>query len=183
MCFKLIISERKPEFFAVLADVFSDVEGIVILDVNIPTLHSLSELDAVVMRGIFAHERYGGDPQVGKSQILGTRGETNMPPWVITTPPFPAHIEKRRQPDNSVRTEIVRDKQLTPEEEDYIIFSKVFKRIEQFNQQFEEPTIKTVGLDLKFLGIPRLDIPGDIRKEAEAILKAYLDSPKLIGKK
>ena len=90
-------------------------------------------IDAELMMGMFAHERYGGSPAPGVSQILSTRGEPGMPPWVITTAPLPGHVEERRRPDGTIEHVIAPDEPLTPEQEAYAQFTTVFRRIQEFN--------------------------------------------------
>ena len=170
MCLRLIIADKRPELFSIWSEIFSGIEEIRVLDVNARTLAGLPDLDAEIVISIFAHERYGGDPKIGESQILSSRGEQGTPPWVITTPPFAAHLEKRQQPDGSFRHEIVQNEQLSYGEENYIVFSKIFDRVDHFNEQNPTSKIKTIGFESCFLNIPR----GDIIQEAEAIRNAYL---------
>ena len=171
MCLRLIIAATIPELFSTWSKVFSNIEKTRVLDLDIQTLHRLPELDAELLMSWLVHERYGGTSKTGQSQILSTRGELGMPPWVITTAPFAAHLEKHRQPDGSIGVEIVQNEKLTPEEEDYIVFSKVFKRIAEFNQQDVELKIKTLGFSLDLLRFRR----GELHKEAEAVRQAYLE--------
>jgi hypothetical protein len=119
----------------------------------------LSEVDAVLMMGMFAHERYGGAPIVGRSQILGSKGDPGLIPWVVTTPPFSAHCEQMRRSGHGVETVVVQDETLNSWNEDYIVFTEVFRRISEFNESHEESKIRTVAFDLEFLGFPRADRP------------------------
>lgn len=96
MCLGLIIAENRPKFFSIWVEIFSNIQEVVVLDGDARTLCEITGLDAELMRSIFAHERYGGKPKVGESQILSTKGESGMPFWVVTTPPFAAHTEKQR---------------------------------------------------------------------------------------
>ena len=46
------------------------------------------DCDAQIMKFYHAHDRYGGTPEVGRSQVLAnTRGD-GSPAIIITTPPF-----------------------------------------------------------------------------------------------
>lgn len=170
MCLRLIIAENRPKFFSIWVEIFSNIQEVVVLDGDARTLYGISDLDAELMRGIFAHERYGGKPKIGESQILNTKGESGMPSWVVTTASFAAHMEKRRQLDGSLRVEIIQNEELLPEEEDYIVFSKVFESIKQFNKS-QEPKIRKLGFDPRFLNFPR----GELRKEVEAVRRAYIE--------
>lgn len=69
-----------------------------------------------------------------------------------------------------MRVEIIQDEKLLPEEEDYIVFSKVFESIKQFNKS-QESKIRKLGFDSKFLNFPRREI----RREVEAVRRAYLE--------
>lgn len=168
---RMIISDRRPELLATWQDVFDDIEEVDFLSIDTPTLMRLPEADAVLMMGMFAHERYGGTPIIGKSQILSTAVDPELAPWVITTPPLPAHFEKERQYDGTFETVVVQDQNMPTWEEDYIIFSEVFRCVAEFNDSREEPRIRTLAFDLEFLNFPR----GEPRKEAEAVRRAYLE--------
>lgn len=167
----MIISDRRAELLMTWRDVFQDIEEVDFLGIDIPALMRLPEVDAIVMMGMFAHERYGGTPIVGRSQILSTTGDPELVPWVITTPAFAARFEEKREPDGSTRLGIIQDQNLKPWEEAYIIFSEVFQRIAAFNETSKERTIRTLAFDLEFLNLPR----GEPRKEAEAVRKAFLE--------
>ena len=153
MCLRLIIAATTLELFSTWSKVFSNIEKTQVVDIDTRTLHKLLPLDAEVLMSQLVHERYGGTSKTGQSQILSTRGDPGMPP------------------DGSVRVEIVQNEKLTPEEEDYIVSSKVFKRIAEFNQQDVELKIKTLGFSLDMLGFRR----GELHKEAEAVRQAYLE--------
>jgi hypothetical protein len=170
MCLKLILAENRPQLFEIWSETFSNLQDVVILNGRANTLFKSQKIDAELMRGIFAHERYGGKYKVGESQILSTKGELEMAPWVVTTASFPAHLEKRQQKSGSFHIEIVQDEELTPEEESYILFRKAFKCIEEFNQENQDNKINILGIDLEFLGFSL----GNPQKEANAALKAYL---------
>jgi hypothetical protein len=168
---KLIIADFRPELIATWADVFSGIERVFFIDSDVPTLMGLPEIDAVLMMGMFAHERYGGSPKTGESQILSNQGEFGIPPWVVTTAAFAGHFEEGLQPDGTWGTNIVQNEKLTPEDEDYIVFNKAFVCIENFNKGCEEPKIQTLGFHLWFLNFPR----AEPTKEAEAVRRAYLE--------
>jgi len=171
MCLRVIIADKRPEFFSIWSEVFIDIKEIRILNIDVQTLSTLPELDAEIMRGIFAHEHYGGGRKIGESQILSTKGDRRMPSWVVTTPPFAAHLEKRQRSDGSFRYEIVQNDKFSTEQETYIVFSKIFDRVEQFNKKNPISKIKTIGFEAHFLNIPL----ANLLQEAKAIRKAYLD--------
>lgn len=154
MMMKLIIVDSDSCLLSIWSEVFRGIPEIVFMNIDFKTLITLPEVDAVLVRWIFAHERYGGTPRTGQSQILSTNRENGMPPWVVTTPPFRSEASP------------------LPEEYDYTEFSKVFESIEQFNQTNKEYKIQTLGFELRFLygfrGKPSY-------KEIEAVKKAYLE--------
>ena len=154
MMLKLIVVNPEPNLLSIWSEFFRGIPEVVFMNIDFKTLVSLSEVDAVLIRWIFAHERYGGTPKLGQSQILSTNGETGMPPWVVTTPPL--------RPD------------ATPlhEEYDYTEFSNVFESIEQFNKTDKEPKIQTLGFELRFLYGFRDKPP---YREAGAVIRAYLE--------
>ena len=171
MDIKLFIAENRPAFFQIWADAFRGVGSVLVLNEQVSLSRTTTKVDAEIMRGIFAHERYGGMFKVGRSQILSTKGDPQMPPWVATTPPFSGHLETRVQPDGTLRATVVPDKIRLPEEEEYIAFSEVFDEVERFNSGHHEPKITSLSFSPEFLGIPR----HDIHSEIGAIKKAYLD--------
>jgi hypothetical protein len=167
MRLKLVIADERPEIITAWSKVFADMPEVTVLHSDIHTLRASPNIDAELMMGMFAHERLGGSPRPGKSQILSTRGEPGLPPWVVTTAPFAAHIELGHDGEYTV----VQDRQLTIEEEDYIVFSEVFRRVREFNADQEQPQIRTLSIPLEFLNFPR----SDAHSEAQSILKAYLE--------
>lgn len=170
MPLQLIISENRPELLAIWSRVFQDVEGVSLLNADIRTLMGLPNVDALVMPSMLAHARYGSSPQIGESQVLSTKGEQGMPPLIVTTAPFAAHFESSPLADGTVKTVLVQDEKLTPEEEVYILFSKIFDCVKLFNKN-NERKIQKLGVDLSFLNFPL----GETAKEAEAVRRAYFE--------
>jgi hypothetical protein len=169
MCLRLVIAENRPLLFKIWSEVFSHVQSVTILNGTAHALFESQKIDAELMRSIFAHERYGGKQKVGESQILSTKGESGMAPWVVTTAPFPAHIERWQQSNSSFEMRIVQDNEISPEEESYILFKKAFERIKIFNQENKTQQIKALGIDLQFLDFPFQDA----QRESKLALKAY----------
>jgi hypothetical protein len=54
------------------------------------------DCDAAILSFPLAHERYGGSPQLGVTQILENRRDDGAPRIILATPPLPP-----RTPDNS----------------------------------------------------------------------------------
>ncbi len=94
MRLRVIVSDTRPEILAIWRNVFRDENAFEIRLMTARDLMRMPEIDAALMLGMFAHEHYGGGPIIGVSQILSTHSEPGMSPWVVTTPPFAAHIEK-----------------------------------------------------------------------------------------
>ena len=172
MQLRLVISDRRRELLDVWEAVFADLPSTLFREIEIPSLMRLGDVvDAVLMMGMFAHERYGGMPIIGQSQILKGGSSPESPAWIVTTPPFSAHLEQISRPAGKTEYVIAPDNALSSEEELYVIFKEVFRRIEDFNGGTGEPKIVTLGFDLEFLNIPK----GDPRREAEAVHRAYVE--------
>lgn len=151
---KLIIVDLDSNLLFSWSEVFRGISEVVFINIDFKTLVKYPDVNAVLIRWIFAHERYGGIPKISQSQILSTNGETEMTPWVVTTSPFGF------------------DTKPSPEEYDRTEFSRVFESIEQFNQTDKIPKIQTLGFELSFLYGFRNKSP---YKEAETVRKAYLE--------
>lgn len=171
MRLELVIADESPSVLSEWAEVFREVEGVAFLDANFQTLCDRPALDAVLLMGRHAHERYGGRPTPGRSEVLNTKGEAGMPPWVVTKAPFVGHIERRTRPDGSSVDVIVTDHELTHEDEAYVVCVKAFERIKEFNRSAGDPGIRSLGLEIESVHSPY----GEHRKEAEAVRKAYVE--------
>jgi hypothetical protein len=154
MKLKLIIADLDSNLLSAWSEIFKGVSEISFKNINFRTLVNCSEVNAVLLRGIFAHERYGGTPKIGESQIISTHGENEMPPWVVTTPDLP---------QNTIAT---------VEEYDYYEFSKVFESIAQFNRSSKEPKICTLGFEISFLYGFRSELN---YQEIKQVRKAYFE--------
>jgi len=169
MLLQLLIAEPRADRRVIWEDVFRGIPGVTVLSDDVRTFLSRKDLDAVLMMNMLA-ERYGAWPEVGRSHVLSTRGDPEMPPWVVTTAPFAAHLEKRLQTDGSVRFQVVRSQAMSWEEEIYIVFTKAFEAITQFNQGSPKSPIRSLGVAPKILNFDK-----EVRKEAEAVRRAYLE--------
>ena len=94
-------------------------------------------------------------PKKDESEVFSTSGESGMPPWVVATPLFSKNVT------------------YTPDELNYIEFSRVFERIEQFNKTDKEPKIGNLGFEISFLYGFRSTIPD--KNEPEGLHRAYLE--------
>jgi hypothetical protein len=170
MPFQLFIAEPDSHLRTVWQAVFEAVAGVIVVDATIRGAVSQYGLDAEFMLALLAHDRYGGKHTVGKSAILSTHSETGMPSWVVTTAPFAAHLEERRQPDGSVQMVVVANQPLAPPDETYIVFTKAFEAIVQFNQRTPSSPIHSFGFEPELL-----NLRGDVHEEAVAVHRAYLE--------
>ena len=165
----LLINERRPALRSQWSDALRGVTSVRLISVHLQELMAMPEVDAIVMMGMFAHERYGGMPVPGRSQILDTGGDARVPPWVVSTAPLAASA--RPVPVDTTRIEIVPQRPLEPEQQEYLGFREVFGRILEFNEGGTEDRIGTLAVDCEFIRFPlREEQP---RGEMEALLKAY----------
>jgi len=84
----LFITDGRDDIREAWLDASSDVLSVLVVDrAGFP---ALQDFDAFLMLGMFAHERYGGGPKLGQSQILSTHlNPLNSPSWAVTMPPVP----------------------------------------------------------------------------------------------
>lgn len=146
---RILIAERRREVLEVWREVFRGFDAIRVVDCSGRELAS-SGVDAELLPGWIAHERYGGRPRVGESQVLSTRGERAMPPSVVAVAPLPSDA-------------------LGAEEHVAFIFRQAFLCIQQFNAASQAERIDTLAVDFQLLKWAQ----GDVRGEAEAILLEY----------
>lgn len=165
---KLVIADDSAHTLKNWSNVFSEIDTIYTLESNIPTCMSLPNIDAVLMMGMFAHQRYGGQPKMGESQVLSTQGASGMPKFVVTTPPFPAHLKNQ---NSAGQQEIISapNERISTDEETYILFTKVFECVNQFNKLYRETLLQTLAIHLSFLNFSQ----NQTDVEAKAALRAY----------
>lgn len=170
---RLVINDQRSFVLRLLHDVFQRESQVTISEQNSGLFSSRGDLDAVIVPGWFAHSRYGGTPQPWKSQVIKPQNEVSAPPWVVTTPHFPAHLLF----DETENAQVVRDDPgLPPADEVRTIFLRAFQAIKRFNKETGTLRIETLGVDLIFLGIPTPDCPEEERrKEIEAIHRVYVE--------
>lgn len=155
MILKLIIGDLDFNLLCAWSKVLQGIPEIVFLNVDFQAIAKNPEVKAILLKNIFAYERYGvGMPKIGESEVLSTCRETGMPPWVVATPFFS------------------KDVTYAPEEYDYIEFSRVFESIKRFNKTDKKPKIETLGFQISFLYGLGSTIPD--KKEPEGLRRAYL---------
>jgi hypothetical protein len=165
---QLVIAENRSAKALIWREVLQDHLPVQVLEISPPQLHSIKGLDAVLLEGLLIHERYGGIPQIGVSQVISTQGEPGMPPWVVTPPPFPANGKWEYGPDGSMYWSSD-EKEEWDQQKVYQVFQSVFSAIEQFNK------INTRGIHTLGFRANSLFFTGDSRSDAVAVKQAYLD--------
>jgi hypothetical protein len=141
-----------------------------IAHLDIRDLRERPGIDAVLMLSTFAHERYGGHPDVGVSKVLENTRDTGAR-WVVTTAPRRIHMEEI----NENTTIMVPDDLISEDEEAYESFLAVFRTVSRFNDS-RQGRIGTLGIHLALINAPQ----GDARSEAEAVRTAYLEASNVV---
>lgn len=167
----VVIVDTRPWLVDVWKSIFGGVRTVTVMALDSKGLGSMSELDAEVLPSALAHQKFGGKPKASCAQILSGAATQEAPSWVITIPPVSAHLEERVRPDGGKETVIVPDVQMSPDQEVYWIFEKVFRVVSDSWDIGLAPVIHTLGFSLELLDFPQ----GDPTLEAQAVLNAYQD--------
>ncbi len=154
---KLLVSDARKEIREIWEG-FKKIDGGQILDMNISKLLANPDIDAILMQGIYAHERYGGHFIEGKSQVLRTHSEPAMPPWVVTTPPLKVGKLRETLGEKGKNSQC----NLSSAEEIYTIFREVLLAIDDFNTNHSSK-INVLGVELDFLNLLRGDMREDVK--------------------
>jgi hypothetical protein len=170
MKLKVIILEKRQIFVPIWHHILDDLNKFTITLADAQTLIKDGQIDAEVMLSIVAHERFGGNHTIGESQIVNSNDDLYLSKWIVTTPAFSAHLVKIKT-ENGVELKIVRDSQISPKEESFEVFFKIFKKINDFNLESQEQKIKTLLINARALNIGRINAEVEIT----AIKKAYLE--------
>lgn len=156
--FTLVIGERRPLIWPLLQEVFVREEGVELWHEAPHSFVRRTDLDALIKTAWYAHEHYGDIPTIGVSQILNTGKQDGVPQWVVTTPGFPIRLEF----DDSEQATVVPIDPLTPREEAFVVFSKVFEAVETHNRSSVVSQIQRLGCDLEVIRTP---LPTDSEEE------------------
>ncbi|NEZ55016.1 hypothetical protein DXZ20_04815 [Leptolyngbyaceae cyanobacterium CCMR0081] len=173
MCLHIIILNKDQETYRIWTDAFSRLSKISVVNSNSTFSQYFPTLDAVLMLGISAHERYGGGPRPNESQILDTQRLDGMSPWVVTVPSTFTFLESATTPNNVLHTQISHGK---IEDRYYLIFKKIFESIEKFNSSQEITKIKSLGVDLAYIKVTSSHALEKIRGFKNAYNDVYLHS-------
>lgn len=156
--FTLVIGERRGLIWPLVQAVFAHEEGVELWHEAPHSFVRRPDLDALIETLWYAHEHYGGTPTIGVSQILSTGKKNCAPPWVVTTPGFPSRIEF----DDTEQAIAAPLNPLTPRQEAFVVFSKVFEAVETHNRSAVVPQIQRLGCDLEIIRTP---LPSDSEEE------------------
>lgn len=139
---KLVVAEPRSEFRPVWQRLCAGLT-VEVLDIDIRGLLE-RHLDAVVVPGWVAHERVGGKPEIGRSQVLSnSAGVVGKARWVVTTPPFAA--DTKQAEDHGVPKWPEQ-----PEQQGFETFSRVLAAVEEHNSTSADK-IESVGFEPEFL--------------------------------
>lgn len=139
---KLVVAEPRSEFRPIWERLCAGL-NIEVLDIDIRGLLD-KQIDAVIVPGWVAHERVGGKPELGRSQVLSnSAGAVGKARWVVTTPPFAMDIEQ-------AEAHGVPEWPEQPEQQGFETFSRVLAAVEEHNST-DEDRIETVGFEPEFL--------------------------------
>ena len=166
---QLVIAEPDATRRVQWEKAFRDLAGVSIMNAAIRELMARPDLDAVVMTSILAHERFGGVPEVGKSQVLNTKGHPRMPRWVVTTAPAAGRLTETDAGGSRGRA-LVPVEPLSRAADAYRVFAAALSAIHDFNAHHSEQ-IRTVGFEPQFLNFdpkPAAEIQG--------VYRAYVDA-------
>lgn len=135
---------------------------------------SLEISDALVMMAAIAHDQFGGEPILGKSQILDglTKQQYNRPRWIVTTVPFPAEIQSRQHEDGTTTFVVVRKPGKSDNNEVRILFHEILTAVDEFNIDFDDG-ITTLRIDLDWLNFEESTSVADAASALSAIRQRF----------
>lgn len=172
---KLIVAAEREDQAAIWLDVMKDVDTVKVRRLPFAQLEQIQEMDAEILPGMFAHERYGGGPGLGESQILSTANlsewhtapDYRIPPWVVTPPPMTIKdglLLLKGEPDIYFTQDAIGQSQAV-----YHSFKRIFAVIDAANANIE-PVIHCAGFSADIIYSVY-----DTRIVAEAVKRAFQD--------
>jgi hypothetical protein len=139
---KLVVAEPRSEFRPIWERLCAGL-NVEVLDIDIRGLLD-KQLDAIVVPGWVAHERVGGKPELGRSQVLSNSASAvGKARWVVTTPPFATDMEQAEAHGVPKWPE-------QPEQQGFETFSRVLAAVEEHNSTNAD-RIESVGFEPEFL--------------------------------
>lgn len=149
----LIIADTNIELLSAWSEYFKCFPEVTFENTSFSDLFLSSEnIDAIIMRWIFAHERYGGEIVKNKSRIIHTNEKQKVVPFVVTIPPL--------------------DDSILDLDRDYFEFKCIFQAVIKHNKSEERHKIENLAFCIDFLYGYRDHIP---YTEAKSAYKAYFE--------
>lgn len=105
---------------------------------------TVGDCDAAVMSVAMAHDRYGGMPKIGRSQILVNRSNDGYAPLIVTTPPLASSGEQMS--DDLLGRRVMQS------------LSACLKAIKEFNAKNEHQQIRSLFLHIGGLGFDQFPV-------------------------
>lgn len=150
---KLIIAVEHPDAFTLWAAAFHSTAGATVIRGAPSELLMRADLDAVLLLGAMAHERFGGRPQVGRSQVLSSGGRAGVPRWVVTVPSTSGRAEIRTAEGGRREVVVVPERTLAPEEQATVALEESLRAIREHNAERSGEEILTLGVAPEILGL------------------------------
>jgi hypothetical protein len=153
---KLLFFDTRSPVLSAWRELFAGTEHIVASTRERDAAVTRADGDAMAMPAVVAHERYGGSPIVGRSQVLdgGADGKRDghNPRWIVTTVPFPAELQLVSE-NGEMSWKIVQTHKLSRWRETYLTFRGMLRAVEDFNEVYDYKHISTITIDLEYIGM------------------------------
>jgi hypothetical protein len=172
---RLFVAERRQEFRDFWQRIFADVGWFTLMDCDFVSLASRADVDAVLLPGVFVHERFGGAPIVGVSQVLSTRSIAGWPPWAVTTAPLAATWKICTLPGGTLGLDVREVEPLSSEVKVHRMFTECLRAICTFNEGRQEAPIRCLGLHPETAGLPL--VSSSACAETAAVRRAWVTGP------
>jgi len=166
----LVIGEDRAALWPTVERAFRGEPGVELAHEQVSVFVRRPDLDALIVTSWIANERYGGVFAPGASGVVSTGGDPGGPPWVVTTPGWPAHLEF----DDSEQATLVREgPEQTPAQDALVEFTTIFGAVDTFNLSSSGAKIERVGCDLELIRVPLSKTEPEIIDELESIRTAF----------
>lgn len=119
--------------------------------------------DAEIVSFTFAHDRYGGSPQIGKAQALVNHLQDGSPRTILATPPLP--LKDLRPDENAAK---LNDKAI--EEHVFRTIRLCAEEAERLNREGSMEPIRCILLHLVGLGFDRFKVEPALKGFRRAVL-------------
>lgn len=156
------IVDARPEVLRIWESILGDIPWLTLGRVQ--DYKAGADSEALLMPGVYAHERFGGAPIHMQAQLLSTIGSCGFPPWVVTTPPVLRSLSTAEWTAGSMRT---------PERGDVryrtkTMFVVVLSAISEFNRTHVTAPIRRLVIDLELINVQQDEafLQADAAREA-----------------